>query len=135
MTGYEDLLKRARKDLPTETLETKRFEMPKFDSFIQGTKTIVKNFTDVARTLQREPEHLLKYLLGEVGSFGEISGHRLILKAQKSPDFLNSKLESYANEFVLCEQCKKPDTEIRKEEGVLRIKCKACSAKYTIRKI
>lgn len=131
---YEDLLKRARMNLPKQTFEERRFEMPQFNSFNQGNKTIIKNFTDVCRTLGRDPQHLIKYLLGEVGAPGELSGHRLTLKARKDEAFLNSKLNDYAKKFVFCEQCKKPDTELRKESGVLVIKCKACSAKYTVRK-
>ncbi len=132
---YTELLKRARKDLPKEVFEKSRFEIPKFESFVQGVKTIIKNFTEVARTLHRDPNHLAKFLFIEAGTAGEIKGHRLILKGKKNQDFLNSKLNDYVNEFVLCKQCKKPDTELRSEGGIDRIKCKACGAKYTVRKL
>jgi len=136
MTGYEELLDRAREGLPKQSAEDVRFEMPRFVSFMEGSKkTIIKNFSEVAKTLNRKPEHLQKYIATETGAPGEIEGPRLLLKGRKTNDFLNQKLEAYVNEFVFCEQCKKPDTEIRKQGGVPIIKCGACGAKYSIRKI
>ncbi|MFH1424978.1 MAG: translation initiation factor IF-2 subunit beta [archaeon] len=129
--SYEDLLKRARENLPEQTAEDNRFEAPTFQSFNQGSQTIIKNFTEVAGTLERDVAHLMKFILGESGAAGDLDGHRLILKGRKTQDFLNQKLEVYINRFLICDQCGKPDTELRKEEGVLRIKCKACGAKYT----
>lgn len=133
--NYIDLLKRAREGLPKEVLETSRFTPPRFESFVQGPQTIIKNFTDVAKALSREAEHLSKYISAESGTSGVISGTRLEFKGQKSTEFLNGKLDAYIHEFVLCKQCKKPDTEIRKEKHIPIIKCRACGAKYTIRKL
>lgn len=135
MESYEQLLQRARKNLPEQATEGPRFEIPKFDSFIQGTQTIIKNFTEVAKTLGRDPQHLLKFLQAETGTKGVLDESRLILKVQKKQELLNEKLGIYFREFVVCRECKKPDTEIRKVEGVDQLKCKACGAKYTLRKI
>lgn len=135
MTTYEELLKKAKKDTPTKDAKPERFEFPKFKSFMQGPKTVIPNFSEVARILHRNPKHLMKFILGETGSSGELSGQRLILKGRKNQRILDAKLESYINKFVLCQECGKPDTEIRDESGISRIKCKACSAKYTVRSI
>jgi translation initiation factor 2 subunit 2 len=136
MESYEELLKRARDKMPKEVSEeAERFEVPKFDSFILGKETIIKNFSDVARTLERDPAHLQKFILGGAGASGEMDGHRLKFMGNRSTEFLNQKLEEYVKEFVICKQCGKPDTELRKEQTVDRIKCKACSAKYTVRKV
>ena len=132
---YEKLLQRARKNLPATAVEEKRFELPKFESFIEGPKTIVKNFVEVAKILGREPAHLMKFLQAETGTPGIIEESRLILKGQKKAEILNEKLNLYFKEFVVCKECKKPDTEIRKVEHFEQIKCKACGAKYTIRKL
>lgn len=133
---YQKLLNRAREGLPdTAEAEAVRFEMPKFESFVEGNQTVIKNFTDVARTLERKPAHLQKYLALETGARGELEAHRLRIKTAKNNAFLNQKLETYVNEFVICKECKKPDTEIRLVEGIPWVKCKACAAKYPIRKI
>lgn len=135
MANYEELLQRARKNLPAQAKEEVRFELPKFDSFIQGVQTIVKNFVDVAKTLGREPEHLLKFLQAETGTSGVIEDKRLVLKGQKKVEILNEKLGIYIRDFVMCKECKKYDTELRKVEGVEQLKCKACGAKYTVKKL
>ena len=135
MTTYEELLQRARKNLPATAIEETRFELPKFESFTEGAKTIIKNFVEVAKTLHREPAHLLKFLQAEAGTFGEIEEQRLVLKGQKKVEILNEKLSLYIKEFVICKECKKPDTEMRKVEHVDQVKCKACGAKYTVRKV
>ena len=134
---YSKLLKRATEGLPSESDkgEAERFLMPEFQSFVEGKTTIISNFTDVARKLERENAHLVKFLAIEVGAQGEIDGHRLRLNAAKTPIFLNQKLEAYVKEFVICKECGKPDTEIRMIDNVPWIKCKACSTKYAIRKI
>ena len=132
---YEKLLQRARKNLPATAVEERRFELPKFESFIEGAKTIIKNFIEVAKNLGRDPAHLLKFLQAETGTFGEIEDQRLVLKGPKKVEVLNEKLDLYIKDFVLCKECKKPDTEIRKVEHIDQVKCKACGAKYTVRKL
>ncbi len=135
MNDYKKLLERGRSDLPKQEKEKERFNFPKFKSFTQGPKTIIKNFLEVSRKLHRDPKHLMKFILGETGTSGDLSGHRLILKGRKNKRILDSKLKDYINKFVFCKECGKPDTEIRQEGGVPRIKCKACSAKYTVREV
>ena len=135
MGSYEELLQRARKNLPEQTTEEVRFELPKFDSFVQGVQTIIKNFADVAKTLGRDPEHLLKFLQAETGTSGVVEDKRLVLKGQKKVEILNDKLNIYIRDFVMCKECKKYDTELRKADHIEQIKCKACGAKYTIKKL
>ncbi len=135
MSTYEELLQRARKNLPATAVEERRFELPKFESFTEGAKTIVRNFVEVAKGLGRDPHHILKFLQAEAGTFGTVEESRLVLKGQKKAEILNEKLALYIKEFVICKECKKPDTEMRKFEGVEQLKCKACGAKYTVRKI
>ena len=88
---YQKMLNRAREGLPkqTEEQEIERFEIPKFQSFVEGNNTLIKNFADVARTLEREPAHLQKYLALETGTRGEVENHRLRIKTVKNNAFLN----------------------------------------------
>ena len=48
MEEYENLLNRAIDQLPPEVFEHKRFKIPKAYSDIQGNRTFIKNFKDVA---------------------------------------------------------------------------------------
>ena len=128
---YEKLLERARKELPKGAKEQERFELPRFDSFNQGNITIIKNFSEVCKTIARDPPHIIKFLSPRIGTACEVEGPRLKINAFKRNDFLNDLLNKYLKKFVICQQCGKPDTEFRKDAAILQIKCKACGAKYT----
>tara|TARA_Y100000310_G_C20516892_1_gene731634 strand:+ start:146 stop:559 length:414 start_codon:yes stop_codon:yes gene_type:complete len=133
MDSYDQLLKQALEKAP-KSAQTggSRFEIPKVKGHIQGNKTIVTNFQSIAQTLRREPNHLLKYLLRELAAPGEISGPRLILNRKISSALINQKIEKYALDFVICKECKKPDTKVEKEGRYLMLKCTACGAKHPI---
>lgn len=133
MTSYEDMLKRARSKLPEQTLKTERFEIPKVTGHIQGNKTVITNFSAIAGIFRREQGHLLKYLQRELATPADIDGPRLVLGRKLNASLINSKIEQYARTFVLCAQCGKPDTEIKKEGPVYILRCAACGAKQPIK--
>lgn len=130
---YEKLLEKARKELPKKVLSHKRFDIPKVIGHIQGNRTIVNNFIKITSLLHREPSHLLKYLQRELATPAQIDGQRLILGRKISSNLINSKIEQYVHEFVLCNECKKPDTKLEKQDKILFKKCMACGAKHPIK--
>lgn len=130
---YEELLKRAREELPETKTGVERFEIPKVKGHIQGNKTIVNNFSQIADILRRDQNHLLKYLQRELATPAKIDGPRLILGRKLSSSLVNQKIEQYAKDFVLCYECKKPDTQVMRENKILIMKCMACGAKHTIK--
>ena len=133
MVSYEDLLKRAREDMPEDMGKGERFEIPKVHGHIQGNRTVVTNFGAICDTLRRDQQHLLKYLQRELATPAQIEGPRLILGRKLNPALINSKVEKYASEFVFCYECKKPDTQLTKEGDVMLIKCMACGAKHRVK--
>lgn len=130
---YKELLKKARAKLPKSVLTKERFEVPKVKGHIQGNKTIVTNFNQICAVLRREPEQLLKYLQRELATPASIDGPRLVLGRKISASLINEKIEQYANDFVLCKECKKPDTKLVKENRIFFLKCMACGAKHTVK--
>jgi|TARA_B100001971_G_C18193788_1_gene540223 translation initiation factor 2 subunit 2 len=133
METYETLLNEAYKDLkPIEKSDT-RFEIPKIEGHLEGTKTILTNFPQVASYLRRDQDHLLKFLLRELATSGSIKNNRVILQRKINSQKINEKIQDYTKEFVLCTQCKKPDTEIIKEKGFSFLHCLACGAKHSVR--
>ncbi|MAG47771.1 translation initiation factor IF-2 subunit beta [archaeon] len=132
-SDYDKLIKEAYEELPEQTKETERFEIPKVKGHLQGTKTIISNFTSIVDTLRREPEHLLKYLQRELATPAKIDGPRLVLGRKLSASLINSKIQQYTESFVLCSECKKPDTQLTKEDRTTILKCTACGAKNPVR--
>ena len=128
------MLDKGRKDLPKSVLkEAERFEIPAVKGHIEGNKTIITNFHQIAAYIHRKPEHMFKYILKELATPGELEQARAVLGRKVSSQRISEKIQAYVNEFVLCPECKKPDTKIEKEDRVLFIRCMACGAKHPIK--
>lgn len=131
---YKELLKKAREKLPKSVFEKERFEIPKIRGHVQGSRTVLSNFLQIADILRRKPEHLLKYILKELATPGEIKkSGSVIIGTKASASRINEKIKQYANEFVLCQECGKPDTKIEKENNFSFLKCQACGARHSIK--
>lgn len=130
---YEKMLKIGKEKLPKLKVNGERFEIPLVKGHVEGNKTIVINFIPICNELHREPEQVLKYLQRELATPAEIDPPRLLLKRKLHSDLINQKLGQYARDFVICKECGKPDTKLRKEGRVLIMKCFACGAKHPIK--
>ena len=131
---YKELLKEVRKNLPESVFLKERFEIPKVLGHIQGNRTIITNFIQIASTLRRDVDHMLKYILKELATPGEIKKSGSLILGTKVPaSRINDKIRQYANEFVLCFECGKPDTKLEKEGELTYMKCTACGAKNIVK--
>jgi translation initiation factor 2 subunit 2 len=131
---YTQLLDTLYSKLPEKTASTERFEMPRFEFFTEGNKTIVKNYKMVVEKIRRDPNFLSKYLSKELAVPVEIQGDRLILQRRLTGDIVNKKLEEFINKYVMCKECNRPDTHIEDlGHRVRNIVCEACGARKAIR--
>ena len=131
--SYEGLLKRAQAMLPEKSLSTERLEVPKVLGHIQGNKTVISNFHAIADIIRRPQEHFLKYLLKEMATSGEVSKSALILGTKVPASRINDKVQQYLKDFVICPECKRPDTKLEKDDNVTFIKCSACGARHAVK--
>lgn len=132
MQSYEKLLDETYKDIKP-IKHTERFEIPKIQGNLEGTKTILTNLQQISSHIRRDINHLLKFLLKELASSGKIQGNRVILQRKIPSAKINAKIEEYVKEFVVCRECKKPDTELLKDKGFTFVHCLACGAKHSVR--
>lgn len=130
---YEELLEEAYKKIKKKENSGERFEIPKVQGRFEGKKTIITNFAQISSLLRREDGHLFKFLMKGLATQGEIKEDKLIINNKIPSQKINQKIEEYTLEFVLCKECKKPDTEITREERVSFLHCLACGAKHPIR--
>ena len=133
MDSYEQLLDKAYSKIKVVTSNSDRFEVPKVEGQVSGKNTLITNFQVIASYIRRPVEHLAKFLMKELATPGEIQNDRLVLKTRLNSSRVNEKIESYVKEFVLCPECKKPDTEIIAEKGIKFKHCLACGAKTPIK--
>jgi len=131
---YKKMLQDVRKSLPEVVFLKERFEIPKALGHVQGNRTIISNFVQIASNLRRDVNHLLKYVLKELATPGEIKKSGALILGTKVPaSRINEKIRQYANEFVLCFECGKPDTKIEKDDDLTYLKCTACGAKNIVK--
>lgn len=131
---YKKLLEQARKQLPESVFKKERFEIPKIMGHIQGNRTVISNFKQIAGALGRDSDHMLKFVLRELAAPGEIKKSGSVIIGTKVPaSRINEKIKQYANLFVFCPECGKPDTKLEKEKAFTFIKCMACGAKHTVK--
>ena len=134
MDDYKKMLDDVRKSLPEVVFIKERFEIPKVLGHVQGNRTIISNFLQIASALRRDVEHFLKYVLKELATPGEVKKSGALILGTKVPaSRINDKIRQYANEFVLCFECGKPDTAIVREGELTYMKCTACGAKNVVK--
>ncbi|MBD3249269.1 translation initiation factor IF-2 subunit beta [Candidatus Woesearchaeota archaeon] len=132
---YKKLLEKARKELPEDLKKSERFKVPAVKGHIEGNKTVINNFGQIANVLGRDKSHLLKFVLKELAAPGDLKNNTLIIKRRINSELVNEKIQKYAKEFVTCTECDKPDTKIVKKGNVTYLKCLACGASHPIREI
>jgi translation initiation factor 2 subunit 2 len=125
---YDRLLDRLYLSLPPAALQKERFEMPRVDAFVEGTKTIIRNFTALSKLVRRTDKELYKWFTKEFAVPAVIQGERLVMNGKLFGNQLQNSFESYVKSFVLCHECHKPDTHYVEQSGVRILKCEACGA-------
>ncbi|MEK6812682.1 MAG: translation initiation factor IF-2 subunit beta [Nanoarchaeota archaeon] len=131
--NYQQLLKEGKAKLPERSITKERFQVPAVTGHVEGNKTIISNFSTIISMLQRDANHVLKYLQRELATPATIDGPRLVLGRKISSSSVNQKIQQYARDFVVCKECDKPDTKLIREDRVLFLKCTACGAKEPVK--
>lgn len=132
---YEKLLEKAEKELPQKAEGGARSLLENVKGHLEGNKTILINLKQISKQLNREMDHLMKYLLKELATPGKVAGDRVILGAKFPAKLINKKIKKYETEFVLCSECHKPDTLLVETEGIMYLKCTACGAKKPVKQL
>ncbi|MDG5775425.1 translation initiation factor IF-2 subunit beta [Haloarculaceae archaeon H-GB2-1] len=127
---YDDMLDRAIEDAPDIEGTSDRFDVPDPDVRQEGNVTVYENFQATAKRLDRDPDHVMKFLQNELGTSGHIDESG---RARLTGDFgerrIREAIDEYTEEYVLCSECGLPDTRFERESGVLLLRCEACGAR------
>ena len=129
---YAKLLEKAYSNLPKAVGTGERFEIPKVVGIRMGRRTIVQNFGDISSVLNRDPHHLLKFLSRELATAASLDGSRAIFQGKFDVGTVTRLLSIYAQRFVICPICNRPDTKMEKEGRYLFLRCEACGARSSV---
>jgi|TARA_B100000287_G_C20157863_1_gene592844 translation initiation factor 2 subunit 2 len=130
---YDALLERARDRIPTDISERNRWTMPIPEILVEGNQTIIRNFSSIVDAMDRDANHVYQYLINELGTSGTREQVRVMLKGRVPPKRIKEKIVAYVKTYILCEQCKAPDTRFIKEDRTTLLKCQACGATRPVR--
>ncbi|GAB2265174.1 hypothetical protein Dimus_000239 [Dionaea muscipula] len=131
---YEELLGRVfsilRENNPELAGDRRRTVMRPPQVLREGTKkTVFVNFMDLCKTMHRQPEHVMNFLLAEMGTSGSLDGQqRLVIKGRFAPKNFEGILRRYVNEYVICNGCKSSDTILSKENRLFFLRCEQCGS-------
>lgn len=126
---YDDQLDRAMERTPDIEEGGSRFEIPSTEVRTEGHETVFENFQDVVSRLNRDEEHVLKFLQSELGtSAGIDESGRSRLKGDFKQHRVEKAIDEYADAFVICPECGLPDTSLETEQGTKVLRCTACGA-------
>jgi len=125
---YESLLDRARANIPEEISNRARWTLPEPQILIEGSNTILRNFTEVVNHMDRDENHVYQFMLNELGTAGSRDGPRARFKGRIPPKRIKKTIVNYVNAYIKCVQCNAPDTHFIKQDRTTLLKCQACGA-------
>ncbi|GIZ45459.1 hypothetical protein CKM354_000862500 [Cercospora kikuchii] len=109
-----------------------RYKMERIQSKVEGKgngiKTVIVNLSQVAHQLARPPNYVIKYFGFELGAQTNIDpkDDRWIINGAHEAGKLQDYLDGFINKFVLCKECKNPETVVNIKDGEILFDCKAC---------
>lgn len=89
------------------------------------------NFSEICQIMKRPTDHVMQFVLAEFGTEGSIAGDgQLILKGAYKEKHAESLLRKYIREFVTCEMCKSPNTDLSRDSStrLYVVSCGNCGA-------
>ncbi|KAL4399825.1 eukaryotic translation initiation factor 5 [Malassezia pachydermatis] len=109
-----------------------RYRMPLLETKIEGKgngiKTVIPNMSDIARALSRPPSYPTKFFGSELGAqtILDEKNDRYIVNGAHDATRLRELLDGFIDKFVLCGECKNPETDLKIRNGEIIRDCKAC---------
>ncbi|KAL8649115.1 MAG: hypothetical protein Q9226_005710 [Calogaya cf. arnoldii] len=115
-----------------------RYKMERIQSKVEGKgngiKTVIVNLSSVAASLSRPPSYVIKYFGFELGAQtnNNPNDDRWIINGSHEASKLQDYLDGFISKFVLCKQCKNPETDVNFKDGYILLDCKACGKNSTV---
>lgn len=137
MNGMKEYLKnldRALSKLPKIKSSGERFVVQQPRMISEGKATVFENFIVITDRLNREPDHLLKFLVKELGTAGKLDGSRATFQGKFTSSVVSGLIDAYISEYVTCSECGRPDTHLIKADRIVTLRCDACGAHRPVAK-
>lgn len=125
---YKDMLDRAYESVDKIRAESQRLQIPEPSSSFDGSYTEIENFRSISKSINRSSSELFTFFKRSFATSGSLEDESAMFKGKFSENDIKNELESYFEQYVVCQQCGSPDTEYEDRSGVEVIRCTACGA-------
>lgn len=130
---YEEQLDRAMEQKPDIAGSENRFEVPEPNVREEGNVTVYENFQATLDRLDRQEDHVLKFIQNELGTSAQIDeSGRARLTGEFRQSRVEAVLDEYVETYVTCPECGLPDTNVEVSEDSERLHCEACGARTMV---
>ena len=115
-----------------------RYKMPtvygKIEGKGNGIKTVIPNISDVGLSLHRDAGEVNKFFGCELGAQTTYNTEtdRAVVNGAHTDQVLQQMVHKYIELFVLCPNCRLPETEYKIKSGMIYHKCAACGNKDAV---
>ena len=125
---YGDSLDRALDSVPEIESSGERLSVP--DPVVQtdGAFTRFTNIDAVADALNRETEHLHRFVQQTLATSGKLEDGVGRYNGDFDERDFERVIDDYTEEYVRCSECGLPDTRLVQENRTLMLRCDACGA-------
>jgi len=109
-----------------------RYKMPVLKAKVEGKgngiKTVVENMADIAKAMDRPAEYPTKFLGFELGLLTkcEPDQNKYTVNGKHDAEALAICLDKFIEKYVLCKQCRNPETDLSVKGEIINSKCRAC---------
>ncbi len=123
--SYEQMLHRVFELVGEKSDDKRSKRVPLPEAFLVGTsRTLWSNFPAIVKALNRNPQHLLTFVIVELGTTANLDGSgRVVIRGRFMPKQLESLLKRYIAEYVVCKTCNSRDTILKKENRLHFLVC------------
>eukprot|EP01130_Rhizamoeba_saxonica_P004957 TRINITY_DN19_c0_g1_i1.p1 TRINITY_DN19_c0_g1~~TRINITY_DN19_c0_g1_i1.p1 ORF type:complete len:232 (-),score=44.40 TRINITY_DN19_c0_g1_i1:34-690(-) len=139
---YPELLKRIYDRITSEKGESsifgshKKMIEPPIVGRMGSTRVLWTNFNDNCESINRNPQHVLAFVLSELGTTGSIAqDNKLVMKGRFQPKQIEKLLLKYISDYVTCDTCRSPETDLEKRNRILFKVCRTCGSQSSVANI
>merc|ERR1712137_1208087 len=132
-TSYEPLNMTAVRNIGGDGNDLSyRYKMPRLITKVEGRgngiKTRLVNMHDVGKALHRDPAYATKFFGCELGAQSKINEKNLeyIVNGNHDTKTFDSLLDVFIEKYVLCPNCKLPETDLSVKRQSIYSTCNAC---------
>ncbi len=125
---YDSSLDRALDAVPDIGSAGDRLSVPDAAAQRDGAFTRFTNLDAVADALNRETDHVHRFVQQNLATSGKLSDGVGRYNGNFDAADFERVIEEYTEEYVRCSECGLPDTRLVQEDRTLMLRCDACGA-------